>query len=342
MSSSGADIFFLTVLPLFGNFTAISLYLSSIPSLRLLRKQQGITPTTPDGNIYCLLLSSCLSWSTYGYLQHESSIAPLNTFGAMVAFFSALSYYAALLKTKSAESTDTSGDTENQSTSPIKPPSATVTQTVHLDAQQLQKKQRHYERLFLACAIIPITLSCILTFSFAEAGGSTQVTLAGIQSVTAYCLFLTTPLTLLRQIFATRDASALSLPLTVVTAINCTLWTVYGGYKGDLFIAIPNGTGIALNCIQLGVIYWFKTVKSSEAVAEALKYDAEGVVQPTASGGTSTETHTDLYDNDTTLTVDTLADTKELYDESLKAQGTPAGLNRRVTPRTNHNAHSVG
>jgi len=67
-------------------------------------------------------------------------------------------------------------------------------------------------------------------------------------------LFYTSPLSTLYTIVRIRDASSLSLPMSVMIVLNGTAWFFYGWYVQNKFIWIPNGVATILGLIQLTIL----------------------------------------------------------------------------------------
>lgn len=65
------------------------------------------------------------------------------------------------------------------------------------------------------------------------------------------------PLSTLLQVWRTRNASSLSLPLASANAANGALWLVYGLAIGDKFVSVPNGIGLSLAIVLLFSIFTF-------------------------------------------------------------------------------------
>jgi solute carrier family 50 protein (sugar transporter) len=71
--------------------------------------------------------------------------------------------------------------------------------------------------------------------------------------VAAVCFYLV-PLSTLRDIVRTRNASSLSLPLCLASLANACLWTVYGAAVRDASIVTPNVPGILAGLLQLAML----------------------------------------------------------------------------------------
>jgi hypothetical protein len=69
----------------------------------------------------------------------------------------------------------------------------------------------------------------------------------------AVCFYLV-PLSTLREVVRTRNASSLSLPLCLASLANACLWTVYGAAVRDASIVTPNVPGILAGLLQLAML----------------------------------------------------------------------------------------
>ena len=67
-------------------------------------------------------------------------------------------------------------------------------------------------------------------------------------------LLFASPLSTIAEVLKTRDASSILAPLTLSQVANCALWTAYGIFAArDIFVWVPNGTGLVLGLIQLAL-----------------------------------------------------------------------------------------
>ena len=62
------------------------------------------------------------------------------------------------------------------------------------------------------------------------------------------------PLSVMGQVIRTRSVEFMPLPLTIMMLLNCTAWSSFCFYVGDLFIGVPNYIGIVLSIAQV-VLY---------------------------------------------------------------------------------------
>jgi len=85
--------------------------------------------------------------------------------------------------------------------------------------------------------------------------------IGGVGCIIVIVLF-GSPLVVLRQVILTKDASAIPLPFTVATTVNCFLWTVFGVWEmNDVNIYLPNGLGLALCLAQVSLKVHFSNTK---------------------------------------------------------------------------------
>uniref|UniRef100_A0A0D3GBH2 Bidirectional sugar transporter SWEET n=1 Tax=Oryza barthii TaxID=65489 RepID=A0A0D3GBH2_9ORYZ len=74
------------------------------------------------------------------------------------------------------------------------------------------------------------------------------------------CVFFGTlmyaaPLTIMKQVIATKSVEYMPFTLSLVSFINGICWTIYALIRFDIFITIPNGMGTLLGAAQL-ILYF--------------------------------------------------------------------------------------
>lgn len=89
------------------------------------------------------------------------------------------------------------------------------------------------------------------TFMLAAAA---QVTVVGFFFSGVSIILYAAPLSTLAAVISTWDSSSLYLPMSAIAATCTGFWSVYGFVIGDPFVWVPNGLGLFLSTIQLGLI----------------------------------------------------------------------------------------
>jgi len=79
---------------------------------------------------------------------------------------------------------------------------------------------------------------------------ATLMSAVGFVSMTGSVVLFASPLTELRDIINRRDASSLSSFIIFFSIVATSLWTAYGLLLRDVYIALPNGLGVALSAGQ--------------------------------------------------------------------------------------------
>jgi len=81
---------------------------------------------------------------------------------------------------------------------------------------------------------------------------------------TAICIILfASPLSTIAKVIQSRNAASILAPLTAAQCLNCVMWTTYGVFAAkDPFVWGPNGTGLLLGIIQLGLKVSFPSKES--------------------------------------------------------------------------------
>lgn len=113
------------------------------------------------------------------------------------------------------------------------------------------KQRRSLERGFTA-------VTCLLVCVAFGAGmaldtGAAEQLVGNTACVAAVCFYLV-PLSTLREVVRTRNASSLSLPLCLASLANASMWTVYGAAVKDASILTPNVPGILAGITQLAML----------------------------------------------------------------------------------------
>uniref|UniRef100_A0A7S0CEY2 Sugar transporter SWEET1 n=1 Tax=Proboscia inermis TaxID=420281 RepID=A0A7S0CEY2_9STRA len=98
--------------------------------------------------------------------------------------------------------------------------------------------------------------------------------LVGMEGVVFCVLLFSSPLAAMRSVIQTKSAKSIPLPFTLVSILNCTLWSVVGVIEmNDIMVYAPNLLGLLASVAQLALITIYGTSKSSPA-----KYKEEGSV----------------------------------------------------------------
>ncbi|KAL6634809.1 hypothetical protein ACP70R_027480 [Stipagrostis hirtigluma subsp. patula] len=70
-------------------------------------------------------------------------------------------------------------------------------------------------------------------------------------------LMYAAPLTITRQVIATKSVEYMPLTLSLVSFLNSICWTTYALIRFDIFIMIPNVMGTLLSAAQLILYFWY-------------------------------------------------------------------------------------
>ena len=110
---------------------------------------------------------------------------------------------------------------------------------------------RATRRLVVALAAVTIHLWTYLSLSRRSLG---QVRAAlGLFASGLFVVLAGSPLSTIRTVLATRDASSILAPLTAAQVANCALWSFYGLAIRDRFVYGPNLTGLGFGLVQLSL-----------------------------------------------------------------------------------------
>jgi len=96
-------------------------------------------------------------------------------------------------------------------------------------------------------------LSLCTFLIFSKAKSSERSFALGIFGSVLCVILFASPLSTMREVLATWNAASIYAPLTVATCVNCASWTAYGLVVDDIWVYLPNGTGLCLGLIQLAL-----------------------------------------------------------------------------------------
>ena len=113
------------------------------------------------------------------------------------------------------------------------------------------KQRRALERGFTAVAALLVCVAFGAGMALKRVAAEQLV--GNTACVAAVCFYLV-PLSTLREVVRTRNASSLSLPLCLASLANACLWTVYGAAVRDASIFTPNVPGILAGVLQLAML----------------------------------------------------------------------------------------
>mmetsp|Transcript_50986 Transcript_50986/g.75662 ORF Transcript_50986/g.75662 Transcript_50986/m.75662 type:complete len:230 (+) Transcript_50986:103-792(+) len=84
---------------------------------------------------------------------------------------------------------------------------------------------------------------------------------------TGYCVAMfAAPLSKIRQVIVSKDASSIYWPLTTVQVVNCLTWTVYGFVQDDVWLYGPNTAGLILGLVQVALLAIFGGCRRSSSL----------------------------------------------------------------------------
>jgi len=79
------------------------------------------------------------------------------------------------------------------------------------------------------------------------------------------------PLTIMKQVILTRSVKYMPFLVSFFTVINSSCWLAYGFYIGDIWIFIPNASGLLLGIVQL-ILYAFYCRESERHEEDDSRY----------------------------------------------------------------------
>jgi uncharacterized protein with PQ loop repeat len=92
----------------------------------------------------------------------------------------------------------------------------------------------------------------ILALAVLQPFGLYSETLIGNIGVTICVLMFASPLSVIKLVLKTKSAGSIPLPFTVLTTVNCLMWTVFGWFAmKDVNVYLPNFLGLVSGIIQV-------------------------------------------------------------------------------------------
>jgi uncharacterized protein with PQ loop repeat len=100
-------------------------------------------------------------------------------------------------------------------------------------------------------AVTAVTVG-ILSLAILKPFGSYSEVLIGNIGVTICVLMFASPLSVIKLVLATKSARSIPLPFTVLTTVNCLMWTVFGWFAmNDVNVYLPNFLGLVSGIVQM-------------------------------------------------------------------------------------------
>jgi len=127
---------------------------------------------------------------------------------------------------------------------------------------------RRVVRVFVGGCFAAFCLWAFLIFAGVES--SERSSTLGSYATIIFIVLAASPLSSMRTVITTRDASSIYAPMTAAQCINCMLWTVYGlAAAHDIFVWGPNLTGLMLGLMQLALKLCFPSTPRGLARSDA-------------------------------------------------------------------------
>lgn len=100
--------------------------------------------------------------------------------------------------------------------------------------------------------VVTAVIVGILLLAVLNPFGPYSETLIGNIGVTICVLMFASPLSVVKLVLETKSAKSIPLPFTVLTTINCLMWTVFGWFAmKDINVYLPNFLGLVSGIAQV-------------------------------------------------------------------------------------------
>lgn len=110
--------------------------------------------------------------------------------------------------------------------------------------------------MLLLC--VPILYIILSKASAIPQSSDTVVKVMGYASVAVNICMYASPLGTMRKVVRTRSVASLPIWMSVVSLSNGALWTAYAILEGDMFILVPNATGVLLTSAQVVLFLMYR------------------------------------------------------------------------------------
>lgn len=206
--------------PILGDIISNIMFATSLPAILKARANNDIGNINPIP--YGVTVMNCVGWTIYGVMQRDFFIFFGNMPGGVLSIFYTVS--SLVLLARRGESKDVS-------------------------------MYRLLESIFLAALVFWGVMGMIVGIAMGPQDAAMGSFIVGLIVSGCGLAYYVAPLSTVRQVIVTRNASSLYAPMIVMNLVNALLWFVYGFVAaGDLFVWGPNAVGITLACIQLSLI----------------------------------------------------------------------------------------
>lgn len=224
--ANATDIIANVVCPLIGMLLANFMWITPLPVVLEARYTRYLGTTNPYP--FVITIFNCVGWVIYGCLKQDFFLFFSNIFGVTLGL-----YYTITCLTVIAKKTADSDFSD-----------------VYIGV----------EGLLIFAFFFWGTIGMVAANAFTKASDPVveASNLIGNLSSAFAIAYYAAPLSTIAQVFATRDASSLYLPMITINLINAVMWFFYGIIgKNDINIYGPNGIGMVLSGVQFVLCFVF-------------------------------------------------------------------------------------
>jgi len=140
------------------------------------------------------------------------------------------------------------------------------------DIQPYTTPTRYLTQFFVVVVVVGI-LAALMNLSFFDfyvADEYFPAFLFGLVADLFNVLMYGAPLTIMKRVILTKSVKYMPFLVSFFTVINSSCWLAYGFYIGDIWIFIPNASGLLLGIVQL--ILYAVYCRNSDDEEEDSKY----------------------------------------------------------------------
>eukprot|EP00602_Paraphysomonas_sp_CaronLab_P000573 CAMPEP_0185023028 /NCGR_PEP_ID=MMETSP1103-20130426/5728_1 /TAXON_ID=36769 /ORGANISM="Paraphysomonas bandaiensis, Strain Caron Lab Isolate" /LENGTH=328 /DNA_ID=CAMNT_0027555409 /DNA_START=180 /DNA_END=1166 /DNA_ORIENTATION=+ len=144
-----------------------------------------------------------------------------------------------------------------------------------LAAQGRDKEVQRMERLILTGVFMWIFIVLSVPTYFPSI--NTALTVMGVTTCSTTVLYYCSPLSSIRVIVSTKNASSLYMPMLIMNLISALLWFSYGFWGAkNIWIYIPNGVGLSVTLAQLYVKILYANASPMAPTTDIKKVESRG------------------------------------------------------------------
>mmetsp|Transcript_2673 Transcript_2673/g.4569 ORF Transcript_2673/g.4569 Transcript_2673/m.4569 type:complete len:292 (-) Transcript_2673:1182-2057(-) len=141
-----------------------------------------------------------------------------------------------------------------------------------------ETRVRNMMRAVLVTEVSILAFLGVITV-FATTSESQAIGIWGVTHLVTHLMYYSAPFSTALEVIRNRNSSTILLPMIIMNNLNSALWSMYGIAMGDIFIIIPNGTGLFLALAQGALLFIYPSTPMSKPLLDPQTHkDSAGTV----------------------------------------------------------------